>query len=138
MGSVSWSWKRGKDERLYGSRAFETDQDFPSESEARRAVDAYFGAQECEKCGSKQLVGDNIVVEVHRADLYREIEKKGFFGGKKIVEEHWKTVQRVGSIIFPSAHIFSSGGHIKCRKCKHRMGSLGFFGQWAANIARGG
>lgn len=137
MGSVSWTWKRGSDEKLYGSRAFETDQDFASEKDARRAVEAHFAAQECEKCGSKDLSGDNIIVEIHKVDLYHEVEKKGFFGGKKIVEEHWKTIQRVGNILFPAAHIFSGGGHLKCRKCKHRMGSPGFFGQWAANIARG-
>lgn len=138
MGSVSWSWKRGKDERLYGSRAHETSLDFASEKEAKQAVEAHFSAQECEKCGSKDLTGDNIIVEVQKIELFHEIEKKGLFGGKKMVEEHWKTVHRVGDIFFPSAHIFSGGGHMKCRKCKHRMGSPGFFGQWAANIARGG
>ena len=138
MGSVSWTWKRGKDEKLYGSKAFETDQDYPSEKDAKRAVESFFAAQECEKCGSRDLGGDNIEVEVTKIDLYREIEKKGFFGGAKMAEEHWKTVHRVGSIFFPNAHIFSSGGHLKCRKCKHRMGSLGFFAQWASNVARGG
>lgn len=138
MGSVSWSWKHLKDESLYGSRAYETDNDFSSEKGAKNAVTAYFSAQECEKCGSKDLNGDNIIVEITKIALHHEVKKKGFFGGEKIVEEHWKTVYRVGSIIFPQAHLFSSGGHFKCRKCKHRMGALGFFGQWAANITRGG
>lgn len=35
MGSVSWSWKHLKDESLYGSRAYETDNDFSSEKEAK-------------------------------------------------------------------------------------------------------
>jgi len=138
VGSVSWSWKRGKDEKLYGSRAFEMDQDFASERDAKAAVEAYFKAQECEKCGSRDLDGSNIEVEVHKVDLYREVDKKGFFGGSKTVEEHWKTVHRVGNVLFPQAHIFNGGGHYKCRKCKHRMGQPGFFGQWAANVARGG
>lgn len=138
MGSISWSWKRRRDESLYGSRAEETSNDFPSESDAKAAMKAYFAAQECEKCGSKDLTGDNIEVELTKVALYREVTKKGFFGGEKTVEELWKTVYRVGSILFPQAHLFSSGGHFKCRKCKHRMGSLGFFGQWAANVIRGG
>ena len=137
MGSVSWSWKWGGNEKLYGSRAYETDHDYPSEREAKQAVDAHLSAQECEKCGSRDLNGDNIVVEVQRIDLHHVVEKKGFFGGQKSVEEHWKTVHRVGSILFPTAHLFNGGGHLKCRKCKHRMGSPGFFGQWAANVARG-
>lgn len=138
MGSVSWSWKHQKAQSLYGSMAYETDNDFDSEKDAKNAINAYFSSRECDKCGSKDLNGDNIVVELTKVDLHREVNKKGFFGGEKLVEEHWKTVYRVGSIIFPQAHLFSSGGHLKCRKCKNRMGSLGFFGQWAANIARGG
>lgn len=138
MGSVSWSWKHQKAQSLYGSMAYETDNDFDSEKEAKNAINAYFSSRECDKCGSKDLSGDNIIVELTKMDLHREVKKKGFFGGEKLVEEHWKTVYRVGSIIFPQAHLFSSGGHFKCRKCKNRMGSLGFFGQWAANIARGG
>lgn len=138
MGSVSWSWKHQKAQALYGSMAYETDNDFDSEKEAKNAINAYFTSRECDKCGSKDLNGDNIIVELTKVDLHREVKKKGFFGGEKLVEEHWKTVYRVGSIIFPQAHLFSSGGHFKCRKCKNRMGSLGFFGQWAANIARGG
>lgn len=137
MGSVSWNLKRLKGESLYGSKAYETDNDFASEKDAKNAINAYFSSQECEKCGSKDLTGDNILVEITKIDLHHEVIKKGFFGGTKVVEEHWKTVYRVGSILFPPSHIFSSGGHLKCRKCKHRMGSLGFFAQWAANIARG-
>ncbi len=138
MGSVGWSWKRLKEEKLYGSRAYETDNDFDSEKEAKNAINAYFLAQECDRCGSKDLTGDNIIVEITKIALHHEVDKKGFFGGTKRVEEHWKTVHRVGSILFPPSHLFSSGGHLKCRKCKHRMGSLGFFAQWAANIAKGG
>ena len=136
-GSISWNWKRQKDESLYGSRAYETDNDFSSEKNAKNTVNAYFSAQECGKCGSKDLNGDNIMVELTEVKLYREVKKNGFFGGEKMVEEYWKTVYRVGSILFPQAHLFSSGGHFKCRKCGHRMGACGFFGQWAANIARG-
>lgn len=138
MGSVSWSWKRQKDQKLYGSRATESDTDFESERAAKEAMNRYFASQECERCGSRDLNGSNIEVEITRVELFHSVQKKGFFGGTKEVEEHWKTVQRVGSINFPNSHIFSSGGHYKCRKCGHRMGSLGFFGQWAANIARGG
>jgi hypothetical protein len=138
MGNIYWDWKRLKDISLYGSQAYETSTDFDSESDAKSAMKEYFASQECAKCGSRDLSGNNIKVEITRVQLYKTVDKTGFFGGKKQVEERWKVVQRVGSLQFPEAHIFSSGGHYKCRKCGHRMGSLGFFAQWAANIAKGG
>lgn len=137
MGSVSWSWKREKDEKLFGSRSYETDEDFSSEQAAKSAVQSYFASRECDKCGRKNLSGSNISVELKRVDLHHDVKKKGLFGGEKTVEEHWKTVYRVGGFIYPTAHLFSSGGHLKCQ-CGNRMGSPGFFGQWAANIAKGG
>jgi len=137
MGTVSWSWKRQKDEKLFGSRAEESNSDYESEKSAKAAVERYFSSQECEKCGRTDMGGSNILVEIAKVDLHRTVAKKGFFGGEKNVDEHWKTVHRVGHVIYPTAHIFSGGGHLKC-KCGHRMGSPGFFGQWAANVARGG
>ena len=138
--SVSWSWKHHKDEKLFGSKSYETDGDFLSEKSAKNAVDLYFTDMECEKCGHKKLGGSNIQIEITRVDLHHDVKKKGIFGGEKTVEEHWKTVYRIGSFLFPTAHLFSSGGHLKCSnsKCGHRMGSPGFFGQWAANVAKGG
>lgn len=135
MPSISWSWKHLKDESFSGSHSYETDNDFASEKDAKNAITAYFKNQECEKCGFKDLSGDNISVEVTKVALHHEVKEKGFFGGEKMVEKHWKTVYRVGNILFPQAHIFSSGGHFKCTnsKCKHRMGSLSFMGQWASN-----
>lgn len=104
MGSVSWNWKRLKDESLYSSMSYETNNDFPSEKDAKNTLNAYFKELECERCGYKNLNGDNIIVELTKVALCHEVKKKGFFGGEKLVEEHWKTVYRVGSIIFPQAH----------------------------------
>lgn len=109
MGSINWTWKRLKKERLFWSKSYETDCDYSCESEAKKAVEAYFKAQECEQCGSKNLTGNNILVEITKIDLHHDVTKRKLFGGTKTVEEYWKTVHRVGYILFPPAHLFSSG-----------------------------
>ena len=110
-----------QDESFSGSRSYETENDFASEKDAKNAITAYFKNQECEKCGFKDLSGDNVLVEITKISLHHEVKEKVFY--------------RVGNILFPQAHIFSSGGHFKCTnsKCKHRMGSLSYMGQWASN-----
>ena len=132
---VNWNWKWKKDQSLYGSKACLQNTDFDSKKEANKAIEAYFEQKECDQCGSKKVNGYNIKVEITKVNLYHDVKKKRFFGGEKTVEEFWKTVFRVGSIVFPSAWLLSSGGHFKCKKCGHRMGSPGFFGQWASNYA---
>ena len=100
MPSISWNWKHLKDESLSGSRSYETDNDFSSEKDAKSAINEYFKNQECEKCGFKNLSGDNVIVEVTKVSLHHEVKEKGFFGGEKMIEKHWKTVYRLVTYYF--------------------------------------
>lgn len=135
--SISWGWKEHEKKKLYGSQAFETDMDFESRSKAKDAMNATFKAYYCKECGSHQLNGDNVLVELTPLSLYHEVQKKGFFGGEKWVEEHWKDVFRVGDVSFKSGGVFGGAGYIKCTKCKNTLSGGGFWGQWASNIAEG-
>jgi len=135
---ISWDWKEADRKKLFGSQAYETDMDFESKSKARDAINAMFLSYECKGCGSHDLSGGNILIEITFISLYREVTKKGFFGGEKWVEEHWKDVWRVGDgMIFKSGGVFGGAGYIKCNKCKEKASAGGFWGQWAANIAEG-
>jgi hypothetical protein len=67
--------------------------------------------------------------------LYREVKKKGFFGGEKWIEEYWKDIFRVGNIVFKSGGVFGGAGYIKYNKGKNKASVGGFWGQWAANVA---
>lgn len=132
---ISWDWKEHDRKKLYNSEACETDMDFESKSKAKDAVSAMFKNYYCKECGSQQLDGGNILVEVTPLSLYREVPKKGFFGGEKWVEEHWKNVWRVGDMVFKNGGVFGGAGYIKCVKCKNNVSGGGFWSQWATNLA---
>lgn len=131
----SWDWKYGKKETLYGNLAYLTDHDYDSKSLAKKSVEAWLKSLYCKKCGSDNLVGGNLLVEIKEVSLFHKVEKNKFFGGTKLVEEHWKDVWRVGDLIFKDGGVFGGGGYIECRKCKNKVKGGGFWSQWASNIA---
>lgn len=132
--SINWDWEEAAREKLFGSQAYETNMDFESKSKAKEAINTFLASYECKGCGSHDLSGGNILIEVTPISLFREVKKKGFFGGEKWVEEHWKDTWRVGNMVLKSGGVFGGAGYIKCNKCKNKAGAGGFWGQWAANI----
>ena len=135
--SISWDWKEFDRKKLYGDQAYETDKDFESKSNAKEAIALMLKSFSCKECGSYQLEGGNIIFEVTPISLYHEVQKKGFFGGEKWVEEHLKDIYRVGEMVFKNGGVFGGAGYIKCSKCKSKVSGGGFWSQWASNIAEG-
>ncbi len=98
-------------------------------------MDSTFHSYYCKQCGSHDIDGANIEVEITPVSMFREVSKKGFFGGDKWVEEHWKDIYRVGDLVFKNGGVFGGAGYLKCKKCKAEVSGGGFWSQWGQNIA---
>lgn len=122
---ISWDWKEADRKKLFG-QTHETDMDFESVSKAKEAIDALLASYECKGCGSRDLSGGNILIEIAPISLFHEVKKKRFFGGEKLVEEHWKDVWRVGGMVFKSGGIFGGAGYINCNNCKSKADADNF------------
>lgn len=134
--SISWNFDYIKDIELYGNQAYDTDKDFKSVSDAKKHINSMLKHYQCENCGGKRMTGHGVIIEIHKVKMYKQILKKGMFGGEKYVDEHWKTVQRVENMYVKSGGFLGGAGVIECKSCKEKIkGGNAFWGQWAANIA---
>ncbi len=123
---------------LYGNQAFDTDKDFKSVSDAKKHINNMFKYYECDNCGGKRVSGYGVCVEIHKVKMYKQVLKKGLFGGEKYIDKHWKTVQRVENIYIKQGGFLGGSGYIECKSCKHKIkGGNNFWGQWVRNIAEG-
>ena len=123
-------------QELYGKQAYDTDQDYQSKSEAKKYLKSMFKNYECLSCGGRKIDGDGIVVEICKTKMFKQHSKKGFFGGVKHIDEHWKTIWRINNIYAKAGGFFGGAGYMECRSCKKKTkGGNAFWGQWAANLA---
>lgn len=74
-------------------------QDFDSWGALKSAVKECLDDYECPNCKGHQCKGRFVLTIVRKVDIYREVEKTGFFGGKKKVDEFVKTAWRVEEIV---------------------------------------
>jgi len=95
---ISWDYEILKEQELHGNNAYDTDRDFKSKSEATKHLKSMFKNYECESCGSRKLDGHLIAVDIMKTIMFKQHREKGFFGGEKFVDRHWKTVWRVKDI----------------------------------------
>jgi ribosomal protein L37AE/L43A len=134
--SISWSWETEKSLEFYGDQAKETDLDFDSKSKAEKFANQYFENYHCPNCGFHQVDGANIKVEISYVKLFKYETKKGFFGGTKTVTKHWKSVHRVGRMIFIKGGFFGGTGYLKCPKCDWRQEGDSFWKEIRLDAAR--
>ena len=134
--AIDWEFKYLNDQDLYGNQAYDTDQDFPSKSDAKKHLKQMFKNYQCQSCGGRKLNGHGVIVEICKTKMYLQHSKRGLFGGEKYVDKHWKTVWRVHNIYLKSGGFFGGSGVIECKSCKSKIkGNNAFWGQWAANLA---
>jgi len=135
--AISWEYDEGKEQELYGKQAYDTDQDFSSKSEGKKHINGMFNLYECNNCGGRNVDGSGVQVEIRRVKMFKQHERKKFFGGTKFVDEHWKTIWRVGGVKLKPGGFFGGAGVITCRSCKTKVkGVSAFWGQWASNLAQ--
>jgi hypothetical protein len=79
-------------------RVYSEGQDFDSWGELKSSVNRVFADYECPTCKGHQCTGRYVNVLVRKVDIYREVEKTGFFGGKKKVDEFVKTAWRIEDV----------------------------------------
>lgn len=84
---------------LERQRVYSDGQDFDSWRELKTAVKRVLSEYECPSCKGHQCKGRQVQTLVRKVDVYREVEKTGFFGGKKKVDEFVKTAWRVENIV---------------------------------------
>ena len=115
--SISFYYKDKSTEELHGQNAVEGHNDFPSKKELKNTIKAIFKNYTCPKCGGHRIDGDKVVVEIGKVSMFKEEQKKGFFGSK-FVDKHEKDVYRVHNIYLESSGFLSSAGYLRCKSCK--------------------
>lgn len=128
--SVSFSLHFTDTTELHNNHAFETQSDFESESRVRAGVTRFFSNYACPSCGGHKIDGGGIIVKYGKVKLYREEQKKGFFGGISYENKLWKTTYRVQDIQLENGGFLSSAGYLKCRDCKWRIEGGSSSTQW--------
>ncbi len=83
---------------LERQRVYSDGLDFDSWGELKTTLKQYLKDYQCTTCKGHQCKGRDVNVLVRKVDLYREVEKTGFFGGKKKVDEFVKTAWRVEGV----------------------------------------
>ena len=118
---VSFSLKYTGTRELYNDQAFETHLDYESDSRLRAGMTRFFSDFSCPNCGGHKIDGSGVIVKYGEVKLYREVQKKGFFGGTSWENKHWKTTRRVEDLELENGGFLSSAGYLKCRDCKWRI-----------------
>ncbi len=76
-----------------------------------------FKNYQCPNCGGHRIEGDKVVVEIGKVRFFKEVYKKGFWGGKH-VDKHDRDVFRVYNIYLEPSGFLSFAGYIRCKSCK--------------------
>ncbi len=103
-------------------RSYSDGMDFDSWGELKSFAKEALKNFECPYCQGHQCEGQLVYFQVRKVDLYREVEKSGWFGGTKHVDEFVRTVWRIEGLYLKQMDggwgIFSdeSEGYIKCTR----------------------
>lgn len=118
MAKISFALEEKETEKLHGNQVYETDNDFSSKSELKDSIKQLLRDFTCPECGGHKVKGSGVMVEMGKVRMYREVEKKGLFGGTKYAEEHIKDVWRVYGVGLRSgAFLGPDPGILKCKNC---------------------
>jgi len=117
MFGISWSFDMYKTQKLYGKQRFDTFLDFPSKQAAKEFSESELNNICCAKCGGKRIRAKGIKINLYKVLFYKQIQKDGMLGRKKLVDELEKTMWRIdGSSIEDG---ITGEGIIKCKTCKN-------------------
>lgn len=116
--SVKVTFENQKAAELHGSQAEVLQNDFVSRSDLKDRVQQLLDRFECPNCGGHKVKGDNIVAEIGQVTMFREVQRKGFFGGNKFVNEKAGTYWRLYNLYPRPSGFLQSAGYLQCKDCK--------------------
>ena len=74
------------------------DGDFDSFKALKQRVAQYFREFPCPSCGNCRVSGSGVVVTYRRIHLYRQVERKGWFGRTRYADERYRSIWRIAEI----------------------------------------
>jgi hypothetical protein len=92
---INHELKQADDQDVHGEQ---TGADFDSYGALKKAVAQLLTNYQCPRCGNHKVTGSGVIVRYGKVRLQRQEAYKGWFGGTKYKDVHYKTVWRVHEI----------------------------------------